>query len=421
MVGLAGVFLVLTALIIGLATSAPMHGFEPHSADGPRAMLCALGLLVTGCAISMRPNWFGGWLCGAAAGLLGYGLGAPRPAGTDWYLARPNDWYSAIPSSWDSIHVFFLVAFAVGLLGAAWTCLPRKVVLSLMLVGVAYHFGGIISAITSPPPTPWLTDQYWKRIARPYLQFAYMNNAYQFYSPDPGPACELWVFIEYKTDDPEGPKDGDWIYIPRRHTHYIDPLGMSFYRRLSITENVAQYLAPTQAPLPAEQQAVLGRRNLAARDYIPRMNWPPEQERRVPNEIVTRQILPSYARHLIWAYAEPSKPVKSVRIYRTFHLITTLPQFRGYDANAGQPDEPVSPYSPKLYLPFFQGEYTPEGKLVDSADPLLYWLVPILEKDRKAPADRNEYERKGGFSYYFTDYVAKHAGHARPSGPGVNP
>ena len=69
----------------------------------------------------------------------------------------------------------------------------------MILAGMAFHFAGILSAITSPPPTPPVTDQYWRRVAREYLMFAYMNNAYQFYSPDPGPACELWVCFEYDT------------------------------------------------------------------------------------------------------------------------------------------------------------------------------------------------------------------------------
>lgn len=414
LVGLVGVGFVLIALVLGRATGAPLRGFEKHWADGPRVLLSVLGLIVAGCAVSMRPGWFGGWLCGAAAGFIGWGIGGPRPDGTDWYLAPPRDWYAAIPASWDSLYVFFGFATLASLIGAVWTRLPRKTVLAFMLLGAAYHFGAILSCITSPPPTPWLADQYWKRIARPYVQFAYMNNAYQFYSPDPGPACELWVFIEYKSDDSDSPIDGDWVYVPRRHAHYVDPLGMSFYRRLSISENVAQYLAPNQAPLPVEQRAVLSRRELAGGEFIPRMNWPIEQERRVPNEIVTRQILPSYARHLIWAYGDPNKSVKSIKIYRTIHLITTLPQFRGFDVNTGQPADPVGPYNAKLYLPFFQGEYTPDGKLVDPTDPMLYWLVPIIEKDRPAPIDRDEYRRRGGYSYYFNDYVNKHAGSERP-------
>src|SRR4051794_22411054 len=71
-VGLVGVGLVLAAVVFGLATGAPRRGFDTHWADGPRALLACLGLLVAGCAVSMRHRWYGGWLCGAAAGFLGY-------------------------------------------------------------------------------------------------------------------------------------------------------------------------------------------------------------------------------------------------------------------------------------------------------------------------------------------------------------
>ena len=48
---------------------------------------------------------------------------------------------------------------------------------------------GLANAITSPPATPWLTTQTWVRLFRPHLEFCYVNNAYQFYSPQPGPAA----------------------------------------------------------------------------------------------------------------------------------------------------------------------------------------------------------------------------------------
>src|SRR5262245_36290195 len=99
-VGLIGVGLSVTALVLGRATGAPLRGFETHSFDGPRALLSTLGLFVAGCAVSMRPGWFGGWLCGAACGLIGYGFGAPAPDGKEWYLVPPRDWYAGVPNSW---------------------------------------------------------------------------------------------------------------------------------------------------------------------------------------------------------------------------------------------------------------------------------------------------------------------------------
>lgn len=436
--GLVGVGIAFLALLLGLFTSAPLRGFDAHWADGPRALLCVIGLVVAGCAVSLRPGWFGGWLCGSAAALLGYGFGAPAPAGTEWYLAPPRNWYAGVPNSWDSVQLFFGVACAIGLVGAIWTRLPRKAVYSLILLGVAYHFAGILSAITSPPPTPWLTDQYWKRVARPYLQFAYMNNAYQFYSPDPGPACELWICIEYRPlrpgedpnapvdasefkelelgDDPETQRDCEWHYIPKRDVDYKDPLGLSFYRRLSVTENVAQYVPPGHVPLRAEQEKVAARRAQFARtDFIPRTYPDDNLERRVPNELVVRQVLPSYVRHLAHTHVKPDKAIKSIRVYRTLHMIATLAEFRGYDTMARRDVTPKSPYHPSLYMPYFQGKFARDGRLIDPTDPMLYWLVPIAPvPGREVPLDREEYKRNGGFDHYFTDYVSRQAGCNRP-------
>ena len=113
-VGLVGVGFLVAAFILGLVTGAPRRGFDPHSADGPRALLAAIGLLIAGCAVSMRPSWYGGWLCAAVAGLLGYGLGGPKPHGTEWYVSPPRDWFAGVPNSWDSIQLFFGVAAGVG-------------------------------------------------------------------------------------------------------------------------------------------------------------------------------------------------------------------------------------------------------------------------------------------------------------------
>jgi hypothetical protein len=431
-VGLIGVALVASALVIGLATGAPRQGFDAHWADGLRALLACAGLFIAGCAVSMRPGWFGGWLCGAACGLLGYGVGLPRAAGTEWYLWAPRDWFASVPNAWDSVQLFFGAATAIGLIGALWTRLPARAIKLCMLAWVAYHFAGILSAITSPPPTPWLADQYWKRIGSPYLQFAYFNNAYQFYSPDPGPATELWLCIEYRPagsgDDPGAEREFEWHYVPRREDHFIDPFGVSFYRRLSLTENVAQFQGPNYMPLPAEQQGMLARRESATRlnpdRAIKRMGWTVELERRVPNELVTRHVLPSFARHFAKEYARPGKEVHSIKIYRTLHMITTLSQFRGYDPNMGQQVMGADPYMPNLYLPYFQGEFDAKGQLLDSTEPLLYWLVPLfndLDVNNRMPDTLEEYRsnyKRYGFSYYFTDSVSRHAGSQRPTDTG---
>src|SRR5262249_9611707 len=65
------------------------------------------------------------------------------------------------------------------------------------------------------PPTPWIITQIWTRIYRPYLEFMYLNNAYHFYAPEPGPASYVWaraIFVD--TQNPQQ-KVGVWHKIPR--------------------------------------------------------------------------------------------------------------------------------------------------------------------------------------------------------------
>ncbi|HKB02287.1 MAG TPA: hypothetical protein VKD90_08710 [Gemmataceae bacterium] len=412
LVGLTGVGLVLTSLVFGLAAGAPRQGFDTHWADGPRVVLSCLGLLLAGCAVSMRPGWYGSWLCLAGAGILGYGAGGPPPAGTEWYLAPPRDWVAGMPNSWDSVQLFFGVLGAAGLVGAIATRVPRKVVYSLALVAVAYHFAGILSAITSPDPQPWLTGQYWRRVSRTYLQFAYMNNAYQFYSPEPGPACEMWVCMEYAAvPGSGGGKECDWLYIPRRRTHYNDPLGLTYYRHLSITENIAQYTR-AYTPLAAEAEHI-NRRRASEDDRIPRYGLN-EVQRMVPNDLVARQIMPSYIRHLAKAYGRSDRELTGIKVYRTTHTIVGVPQFYGYDATLDKKIPGMSPYSPTLYMPYYQGEFDVHGHLKDPIAPLLYWYIPIIPQEGRQPPESPEEYRKYGFDRYYIDFVSIHAGCKRP-------
>ena len=94
--------------------------------------------------------------------------------------------------------------------------------------------------------------------------------------------------------------------LPTRRQHFNDPFGLTLYRRLSLTENVAQYHQPGYTPLAIEQNAMLARRHQNAQDRqhgIPRIGYPVEQERREPNDLVTEHVLPSFARHLAKANA----------------------------------------------------------------------------------------------------------------------
>ena len=92
-----------------------------------------------------------------------------------------------------------LVLGIVALAGAGLVLLPtvaRKVVVSLLIL---LHFSSIMVSITSVPPPngglPWLPVQAWAHIYRPYGSFMYLNNAYHFYSPEPGPPTLAWFYV----------------------------------------------------------------------------------------------------------------------------------------------------------------------------------------------------------------------------------
>jgi hypothetical protein len=316
-------------------------------------VLGVLGMLVAGFAIMRRPR---------DSAVL---LAAALTAGCAGLATHPN---------WDSVRLMQWVMAGVALAVALILLLPptgQRVAVSLALL---FHFAGILSAITSPAPTPWLTAQLWARVFRPHLEFCYVNNAYQFYSPQPGPAQVLWFCI-VGTDDQQR-----WLKIPRR-SEMLDPLAVEYFRRLSLTERANQNLAlPTGPPEAVFQQ----RRAVVHEIPLQPELWPARQYR-APNEHA-RQLLAGYARHVAREIGSgrPGVAVRSVKVYLTQHRMLTQKEFaQGKD-----------PYDKDTYWPFFVGEFTPDGELNNPYDPLLYWIVPII----KTP--EGEYK----------NYVTVHAG-----------
>jgi hypothetical protein len=123
---------------------------------------------------------------------------------------------------------------------------------------------GIFFATTTPPSTPWVTEQAFVRVYNPYLQFIYMRNAYHFYSPEPGPASVLVCLLKTETGtDDNGQKQytTKWVVLPKRPADVKDPLGLTYYRRLSITEQLARASAGLiQSTNAAEKNEMLPRR-----------------------------------------------------------------------------------------------------------------------------------------------------------------
>jgi hypothetical protein len=292
--------------------------------------------------------------------------------------------------AWDSAQLFFGGLVAVGLVGSGLTLLPsaaRRFALSLL---VLVHFGGIFVAITAVEPAgqqaPWLSVQAWIRFYRPYLQSLYLVNAHHFSTPDPGPANLLWFCVRYA--------DGSlrWLKVPNRNE---SPVPLHYQRMLALTESVNS-LNPRPPltedeikfelqrlrgamPIPRSQEDLLSRRNRAGANFLPDPIPPlpvPMSMQFAEPQPYSRMMLSSCARYVARHFPhehDPSVPVKSMKIYRAQHAILSPAEFA----------EGRSPLDPRQYRAFFQGEYDPEGNLVDPNEPFLYFFLPMID----VPAD----------------------------------
>jgi hypothetical protein len=306
--------------------------------------------------------------------------------------------YGVMAEDWDSGKMFFAALLGVALAGAVLVLLPtttRKVVLVLLVV---FHFGGMLTAVTSvaPPnaPAPWVSNQLW-RMYRPYLTMTYLTNAYHFYSPDPGPATLVWFRVEYA--------DGTyrWVRVPDREA---SPVRMHYQRMLALTESTNNFMP--RLPLSNIERELLVRSGHPAPGYTweeilerrrngatfarpeelpqPRdlliLNLPVNLQYREPQELAKR-LISSYARYVAHHTPhseDPDIPVKSVKVYRVLHnLMTPAEMAAGKD-----------PYLQTRYLPYFQGEFDPEGRLLNPADPFLYWYVPMVVVHKDWPDRR---------------------------------
>ena len=357
------------------------------------------GAVAGGLAVSFRPERVTTWLLGAAvavACLLG------------------------TPSHWDSFRLLFGVIAAVALLRAGLLTLPTKYRLTAISLLILVHFFGILLATTSPSPTPWMVDQVYRRVYEPYLQFVYLRNAYHFYSPEPGPAS-LIVCLLKTEDGEEVGADGvkrkkyrtDWLVTPRRPADVRDPLGVTYFRRLSITDQIARGYPDMMNAETFEKSEIRARRMAlsvpGSNPHIPmHVREPDYLEYKMPDTIGVRYLLPSYAQHILMDLPEQDRGRTTIKIYRVEHRTLDVGSFVGI-SNYGR--KPGDPYYPTTYYPYFLGEFgfvkDPQDpkkvriELLDPQEPMLYWLIPIQERPGGVPGDPKK---------DFIDYFSVHAG-----------
>lgn len=380
-----GFSLCLLAAVLGLIVAGVGDTVYVNS---PRVWLTLIGGVAGGAALSLKPTCWISWLI--AAGTM--------------FMAR-----FGFPTHWDSFQFLATVLGCVSLVGAVLAALPMGIRCGVVVAYFVFHFGGILTATTWPHPAPWITEQMGNRVYQPYLKFLYLMNAYHFYSPDPGPASHLYFLIKFHTTEND-PATGkpieklEWVTIPSRPEQVKDPLALTYYRRLSLSEQCSMATPDAYTPATFEKSEVYTRRmevlNGLRPGYPKIPIAPPETEPwgvqyKIPTARITSNILPSYIRHLAIHHASADRKPVMIRVYRLEHRIMQ-PSTLAMDPNA-------DPYHPTTYRPYFLGDYDAKGTLIDPQDPMLYWLIPILPKPGGASLGdpkKRDYE----------DYLEKHAG-----------
>lgn len=325
--------------------------------------------------------------------------------------------YFSTREDWDSGKLFFWALFLVSLVGNALVILPpigRKVLLSLILL---FHFGGMVTAVTSVDPPnntgPWVSKQLWTYVYRPYLSFLYMTNAYHFYSPDPGPPSLFWFSVNYE--------DGSrtWVKMPNRESSAVS---MQYQRHLALPEHTYSPMPrlpltqaeiaevrlrdPSFTPPRGSWEHVYNARSQGSLRLYP-ATWEEDGKtvtRALPIPMVTERSMAIYVQYrephdlskkLIASVGRrivltaPKKldesgkevPVKSVKMYRVTHLVITPRELA----------EGVDPLEKTKHLAYFLGEFDAKGELVDKNDPFLYWYLPIVN----APIEFKNFEQPG--------------------------
>jgi hypothetical protein len=367
---LAGLGLCAAAAALGLV-AAGLGSSAPAALNTARLFLVVVGAVTAGAAISMRPDLWWAWAVAAAAAALGV---------------------PGLPAHWDSFRLLFGVLAAAGLTGAVLVAAPPRWRVAVLSVWVLFHFTGIFTAATTPPPTPWVSEQSYYRLYTPYLQFLYLRNAYHFYSPEPGPSSLLVFLLKTETGETEAVTDPvtgqarevkkydtKWVTLPLRPQDIRDPLGLTYFRRLSLTEQIARGAPGVQVPTDGfEKLDVYKRRH---EPHILQMFplhpiEPDALEYRLPNPDVARYLLPSYARHVILHHTAGKDEAArtTVNVYRMEHRTLSAEEYGRRLPDGSYPD----PYTPSTYRPYFMGEFNARGDLVDPQEPLLYWLLPVI-------------------------------------------
>jgi hypothetical protein len=335
--------------------------------------------------------------------------------------------WAALDPDWDSLRMFLWVAWWATFAAAVIVLLPsvgRRIVFTIMVV---FHFGGLLTATTAVQlpnnaPLPWLPSYVWNKVYRHYLYFMYLNNAYHFYSPEPGPPTLVWFRIEFEKGPGEKKPHVHWYKLVSRRECATQ---LQYQRFLALTESTNNPIntAPQKLQLLAQRRVEAGSlKNIPMSPYSDLAS-----QYREPADL-TKRYIRSYVRHVARTQKHPTDPdrrIRRIKVYRLIHQIIIAPH-----VEAG-----LSPLDPCLYTPFYQGEFDADGNLqgpraglppafhqpikfkflnnagvVEDAeepaqDPFLYWMLPITREPDPTVA-KPVFPR----DYYIVDTLTREAG-----------
>src|SRR5262249_51751153 len=136
---------------------------------------------------------------------------------------------------------------------------------------------------------------------------------------------------------------------------------LSFQRRLALSESVNQLQHKSPPDIDARLQRRIEAGHSFRRGQIPLLDDPSMGGRyfeyREPTAY-SKQLLKSYARYVTRNYPcedDPSLKPKKVKIYRVVHRIL----------NSWEIANNNNPWDPTTYLPYYQGEFDTDGRLLD--------------------------------------------------------
>jgi hypothetical protein len=213
---------------------------------------------------------------------------------------------------------------------------------------------------------------------RPYLKFMWLDNAYRFYAPEPGPTEVIWFYLRYE--------DGSarWYQVPRREDF---TLRMPFQRYMSIALHATSKVEAKLVPFKDDASAI----TVALRENRPKLKYVLD-----PTGLIYFQ---SYARFVARKHVEhpvTRSRLAAVDIYGvTYGLRTAFDVRRNLDM-----------YDPRLVHVQTYGSFDTEGRLIDTAgqvtteqrgiearptdelfvDAVQHDLLPLLEANSKHPA-----------------------------------